>query len=859
MAAKKKTDKAAASKAKTAKKQKEVEQIEMIDGDPVEDKIIHKVLPYVWVLLAIFCAICIFSGKDIGILGDGIKNALCRLFAGASVAVPVMLVVGAFFWKSDVKNVNVIYKLIYAILILVCTSVLLHFIFGYGDQRLTASELSDKGFDLIGGGIIGGCVCTFFVSIFGRVFSIVMPAFILIVSVLFFIGLTPKKFFRLIKERYERHAAIAERKTEEDARRREKEEYMSSIGQYDDGTYAPADVDVKTEDTAAAENIDIDKSVFDKAMEEEKNTSVKSIVDDGVVIEAYKGDSTDGADGAESADGGKIDLHSIFAENGKLSGIDMKDDGNFDESGAEIDLKAKTSDEIPVKTENIESEHAEKPMNVYRFPPITLLKKPPVKKNVDVSGELEENAKKLVATLNSFNVKTQVVNISRGPTLTRYELAPEAGTRVRAIANLVDDISMNLATSGVRIEAPIPGKCAVGIEVPNKTVSTVYVRELIDSPAFKDAPSRLNAALGIDVAGTPVYIDLPKMPHLLIAGATGMGKSVCLNSIIVSILYKAMPSEVKFIFIDPKKVELGMYNGIPHLLVPVVTEPKKAAGALHWAVTEMERRFELIEDVGARDIKGYNSITKDDPEKEHLPHIVIVIDELADLMMTSPDEVEASICRLAQKARAAGMCLIIGTQRPSVDVITGLIKANIPSRIAFTVASQVDSRTIIDIQGAEKLIGRGDMLYAPVGFAKPLRVQGAFVSDDEIEQITQFLKENSGKAEYSDEIAASIEKEAEKCSISKKGKNMFDNSEDSGDEEADPMLKAAIELAVESGKISTSLIQRRLSLGYGRAAKLIDKMEAMGIVSAPEGQKPRSVLISKEQYMEMRLNRDDVE
>ena len=492
------------------------------------------------------------------------------------------------------------------------------------------------------------------------------------------------------------------------------------------------------------------------------------------------------------------------------------------------------------------------PVKEYVFPPHLLLNIETNSKNEDASEEMRSTAIKLVETLRSFKVKTRIIDVSRGPSITRYELAPEEGVRVRAIANLVDDISLNLATSGVRIEAPIPGKAAVGIEVPNKVVSTVYLRELLETQQFKTAKSRVTVALGMDVAGAPILLDIAKMPHLLIAGATGMGKSVCINSMIVSLLYRAKPDEVKLILVDPKKVELNVYNKLPHLLVPVVTDPKKAAGSLHWAVTEMDRRFELIEEVGVRDIASYNRITKDDPDKEFLPQIVIVIDELADLMMTAPKEVEDSICRLAQKARAAGMHLVIGTQRPSVDVVTGLIKANVPSRIAFTMASQVDSRTIIDVAGAEKLIGRGDMLYAPVGFSKPVRVQGSFVSESEIEKITEFIKTNSGVSSYDANVIESIEKEAMKCG---EGKNVGGEDEDGDD--SDPLFRAAVELAVEAGKISTSLLQRRLSVGYGRAAKLIDKMEQRGIVSAPEGQKPRSVLISRHEFMEMSLKNDD--
>ncbi len=524
----------------------------------------------------------------------------------------------------------------------------------------------------------------------------------------------------------------------------------------------------------------------------------------------------------------------------------------------EDDDEPEESDEITEKSSEASAKTVEslKPTasNEYRFPPAALLAYDPSPRTADMSGEIQQTAVKLVETLRSFNVKTKIINVSRGPTVTRYELQPEVGTKVRSILNLVDDIALHLATSGVRIEAPIPGKEAVGIEVPNKTQSTVYIRELIEDDGFKNAASRVTTCLGEDVGGNPVFLDVAKMPHLLIAGTTGSGKSVCINSLIISILYKAKPDEVKFILIDPKKVELNPYNGIPHLLVPVVSDPKKAAGSLHWAVTEMERRYELIEGANVRNLKGYNKSIENDPTAEKLPLIVIVIDELADLMMMAKDDVEDSIIRIAQKARAAGIHLIIGTQRPSVDVITGLIKANVPSRIAFTTMSQVDSRTIIDTAGAEKLIGRGDMLYAPIGAMKPTRVQGSFVSDDEVEAITEFIKNNYGVKDYDHSVMDSIEREAQLCG-NKKSTVLGDGDEEGND--GDPMLKPAIQLAVESGKISTSLIQRRLQLGYGRAAKLIDTMEDMGIVGPPQGQKPRDVLISKQEYMEMELRRSD--
>ncbi|MBE6687400.1 MAG: DNA translocase FtsK [Ruminococcaceae bacterium] len=535
--------------------------------------------------------------------------------------------------------------------------------------------------------------------------------------------------------------------------------------------------------------------------------------------------------------------------------IDLDDVLNEVEPISEEDIEEVLETEVTPITEELAVEE-KKPVEKrpYVFPPMTLLNLDKKPNTEDVTEELRTNATKLVETLASFKVRTKIIDISRGPTITRYELAPEEGVRVRQIANLVDDISLSLAASGIRIEAPIPGKAAVGIEVPNKVVSTVFLRELLENPTFKNAKSNITVSLGMDVAGAPIFVDIAKMPHLLIAGATGMGKSVCINSMIVSLLYKSTPEEVKLILIDPKKVEFNIYNGLPQLLIPVVSDPKKAAGALHWAVAEMERRFALIENVGVRDIYNFNMTTKDDPAYEYMPHVVIVIDELADLMMTAPDEVEDSICRLAQKARAAGMHLIIGTQRPSVDVITGLIKANIPSRIACTVASQVDSRTILDTAGAEKLIGRGDMLYAPVGAAKPMRVQGAFVSEQEVEAVTEFIRSKSGQSEYDNDVIEKIEKEAAKCGVKKGSGAVLDDDDD--DEDADPMLRSAIELAIESGKISTSLIQRKLSLGYGRAAKLIDKMEKMGIVGAPEGNKPREVLMSRAEFLEKTMNSD---
>ena len=456
-------------------------------------------------------------------------------------------------------------------------------------------------------------------------------------------------------------------------------------------------------------------------------------------------------------------------------------------------------------------------------------------------------------TLKDFGISTRVVAISRGPAVTRYELEPSAGVKISRITGLADDIALRLAATGVRIEAPIPGKAAVGIEVPNKTRGNVCLRELIDSTEFSKAKSKLTVALGKDISGGIVLADLAKMPHLLIAGTTGSGKSVCTNSMIQSVLYRASPKDVRMLLIDPKQVEFGVYNGIPHLLVPVVTDPRKAAGALGWAVTEMLNRYKIFAENNVRDLASYNEMAKKSETLQTMPLILIVIDELADLMMAAASEVEDAIIRLAQMARAAGMHLVIATQRPSVDVITGLIKANIPSRLALTVASSVDSRTILDTGGAEKLLGKGDMLFMPVGLPKPMRVQGCFVSNQEVESVVQYLK-NSEEHEYDDKVIEEIDRQA---AAAGKGGKASAGGEEIADGDGDEMLPQAIEIAIESGSVSTSMLQRRLRIGYARAGRLIDEMEQKGYIGPTEGSKPRQVLITRQQWVEIAMNNPD--
>jgi len=519
----------------------------------------------------------------------------------------------------------------------------------------------------------------------------------------------------------------------------------------------------------------------------------------------------------------ELEMQPIGDENRMSETGEFENDDNFEEIKEEI-KKAEQSVASSGTAEHV-------------FPPMELLRQPD---NRDKSGDRgyssEIRARKLIETLESFGVGARIINISEGPAVTRYELQPDYGVKVSRIVNLTDDIALNLAAVGVRIEAPIPGKAAIGIEVPNPKVTPVLLREVIESEEFQNHPSKLAFAVGKDIAGKPVVADIAAMPHLLIAGATGSGKSVCINTLITSILYKASPREVRLLMVDPKVVELSIYNGIPHLLIPVVTDPKKAAGALNWAVLEMTNRYKLFAESGVRDLKGYNHLMEREGG-EILPQIVIIIDELADLMMVAPNDVEDCICRLAQMARAAGMHLVLATQRPSVNVITGVIKANIPSRISFAVSSQVDSRTILDMAGAEKLLGKGDMLFYPVGMPKPVRVQGALITDSEVENIVSFIKSRQ-QAQYDDQIISKIDSHADESQPVLEGD--------------DELLPQVIDMIVEYEQASTSLIQRKFKIGYSRAARIMDQLEANGVIGPFEGSKPRKVLITKQQWQEMK-------
>ena len=503
--------------------------------------------------------------------------------------------------------------------------------------------------------------------------------------------------------------------------------------------------------------------------------------------------------------------------------------------------KKEAEKEIASVAAEVENNSAKKKA-VYKFPPLSLLKKGS-RSSGESDAHLRETAFKLQQTLQTFGVNVTVTNVSCGPSVTRYELQPELGVKVSKIVGLADDIKLNLAAPDIRIEAPIPGKAAVGIEVPNKENSAVMLRDLIETPEFQNSASKISFAAGKDIGGKAVVTDIAKMPHLLIAGATGSGKSVCINTLIMSILYKASPEEVKLIMIDPKVVELSVYNGIPHLMIPVVTDPKKAAGALNWGVAEMTRRYQAFAEYNVRDMKGYNEKIKALPEidgkkPEPMPQIVIIVDELADLMMVAPGDVEEAICRLAQLARAAGIHLVLATQRPSVNVITGLIKANMPSRIAFSVSSGVDSRTIIDMNGAEKLLGKGDMLFYPSGYQKPARVQGAFVSDKEVQSVVDYLKNANGDADYNEEIVNHV-------NTSNVSSALFASNEEN---DRDSYFAEAGHLIIDKEKASIGMLQRAFKIGFNRAARIMDQLCEAGVVGGEEGTKPRKVLMSKEEF-----------
>ena len=677
-----------------------------------------------------------------------------------------------------------------------------------------------------GGGAIGAVGGVVLAKLLGNVGAVIFCIGIAVILLVFAFGINLSDMINLFMDRLEEKREERFERKEELAKEREKEEEKETPSQRRKR--------LREERKAKMELAKLEKQEKQDPMDNQIKIN-------------FGGRIVDGADekaGLKKYDHSNDDLEPLTKESKRAKKIqeEMQPDVIDSNLFKEVEEQKEDKKKAVLQLEHsvvVEDEH-------YEYPPIELLSKPGKKTLKGGAKALTDTATRLQKTLYSFGVSAKVENVSVGPAITRYELKPAEGVRVSKIANLADDIALNLAAETIRIEAPIPGKQAVGIEVPNKEKEVVHLREILDSKEFKENKSKLTIGLGKDVAGNVQLADIAKMPHVLIAGSTGSGKSVCINTIIASIIYNAKPSEVKFVMVDPKVVELSVYNGIPHLLIPVVTDPKKAAGALAWAVQEMDDRYNKFASKGVRDLKGYNKAIEKENEFAKLPQIVIIIDELADLMMVAKNDVEDAICRLAQKARAAGMHLVIATQRPSVDVITGLIKANVPSRIAFAVSSQVDSRTILDTVGAEKLLGKGDMLFFPTGAPKPSRIQGAFVSDDEVEKIVSFIKSN-GTATYSEDILESIENN------NKTDKEIAETDDD----DTDPFLMDAIQTVVETGQASTSFIQRKFKVGYARAGRIIDQMEERGVISGYQGSKPREVLMSLEKLNELKMGKTE--
>lgn len=782
-----------------------------------------------------------------------IHNLFRGLFGLSVFLVPVILIYTAILISMERSQQTVAGRAMWGIGLTLLGSSVVQIMFAGAARGNTFIEkckyLYEAGSNLEGGGLLSALIAWPLIKFFGNVGAKIIICVLLFIFIMLLSNLTLFQFFGLFYKPFVRMYHSLQRIREENHILDSYEEW-----EYDEEQEAISlansggnEQDVVPEDDSfdfdvpVSEDEELSVPDFDPPEIEGNTGSAIDIPIDGVLPQIQSTAKTaEKAQPEQNKPDKKADVNELDAlvEQAVVGGDKEKAPETFAEKAA------KAEENAPQKTD-IRPAAAKK----YLLPPIDLLNKGTVKANDPATAtELKEKADTLIGTLKSFGVTARIVAIQRGPRVTRYEIQPAAGVKVSKITNLSDDIALNLAAAGVRIEAPIPGKAAIGIEIPNTNQDVVSLREIIESKEFQTAKSKLAFAVGKDIAGNIIIGDVAKMPHMIIAGTTGSGKSVCTNSIIMSILYRANPEEVKLILIDPKMVEFTTYNGIPHLLIPVVTDPRQAAGALNWGVQEMLRRYKLFADNNVRDLGGYNEMAAA-KNIEKLPQIVIAIDEFSDLMMAASKEVEDAVCRLAQMARAAGMHLIIATQRPTTDVITGLIKANIPSRIALTVQSQVDSRTILDTQGAEKLLGYGDMLYYPNGMQKPLRVQGCFCSTKEVESIVGFIK-NESDSEYNSEIIEAVEQSMP----AEKGDRTSDSAEPVGDGD-DILIEKAIDIVVEMGQASTSSLQRKLKLGYARAARIIDELENMGVVGPYEGAKPRKVLMSKQQWSERRMRK----
>ena len=813
-----------------------------------------------WVIVAIALLLFVSNLGFGGIVGQAVSGVLFGVFGLIAYVLPILILVVSFFAVSNKGNFHASVKIAAGVVFVAFFCLFLSLAGSGREYYEPMKAYTYSATERAGGGIVGGALAYVMVKAFGVIGSYIIDFIVLIICLVLITERSAlkgmqkggQKVYESAKESNERYKEYREYKNEE-RRKRRMDHKVSGVS-----------IDTKISDQKES-----GVGTSDEIGELHANPNV-DLPDISQESKVRLSSGKDTLFEPPKASVQPLISGEITASEPVISGDYMHENPVAEPESADPKPGKQTSEEVPTVAEHtkrkarpseeeIQKEIADvvqemapaaaQPEKKYVFPPVDLLKAGSGKKSANTESQLRETANKLQQTLKTFGVNVTVTNISCGPAVTRYEIQPEMGVKVSKIVGLADDIKLNLAAADIRIEAPIPGKAAVGIEVPNKENVMVAFRDLIESKEFKESKSKISFAVGKDIAGKTKVTDIAKMPHLLIAGATGSGKSVCINTIIMSILYKADPSEVKLLMIDPKVVELSVYNGIPHLMIPVVTDPKKASGALHWAVAEMTDRYEKFAQANVREINGYNAkvdsieVPEGQERPQKMPQIVIIVDELADLMMVASNDVEEAICRLAQLARAAGIHLVIATQRPSVNVITGLIKANMPSRIAFAVTSGVDSRTILDMNGAEKLLGKGDMLFNPQGAPKPIRVQGAFVSDEEVSEVVEYIKEHNGDAQYNDSVQQKME------SLQSSGSNSVSISDsDAADDGRDAYFVDAARIIVDKEKASIGMLQRYLKVGFNRAARIMDQLEEAGIVGPEEGTKPRTVLMNKEQF-----------
>lgn len=809
-----------------------------------------------WVIVAVSLLLFVSNLGFGGVVGQAVSGVLFGIFGLIAYVLPILILVASFFTASNRGNLHASIKLVAGIVFVAFFCLFLSLAGSPDKYYEPFKAYTYSAAERAGGGIIGGALACVMVKAFGVIGAYIIDFIVLIICLVLITEKSAlkgmqkggQKVYESAKESNERYKEYREYKNEERRKRRmdHKVSGVSTDTKIDDNPEhdtMPSDEigELYANDQAALPDVCQESKVRlssgENSLYEPEKASVQPILSGEIAA-------------PEPVISGEFMPEAQAPSVSEPISVQPAAQTPVTEPAKKRNRS--TDEEIQKEIDSVVQEMAPaaaQPDKKYVFPPIDLLKSASGKKSANTDSQLRETANKLQQTLKTFGVNVTVTNISCGPAVTRYEIQPEMGVKVSKIVGLADDIKLNLAAADIRIEAPIPGKAAVGIEVPNKENVMVAFRELIESKEFQESKSKISFAVGKDISGKTKVTDIAKMPHLLIAGATGSGKSVCINTIIMSILYKADPSEVKLLMIDPKVVELSVYNGIPHLMIPVVTDPKKASGALHWAVTEMTDRYEKFAQANVREINGYNAkvdsieVPEATERPQKMPQIVIIVDELADLMMVASNDVEEAICRLAQLARAAGIHLVIATQRPSVNVITGLIKANMPSRIAFAVTSGVDSRTILDMNGAEKLLGKGDMLFDPQGAPKPIRVQGAFVSDEEVSDVVEYIKEHNGDAQYNDSVQQKMD------SLQSSGGNSVSISDsDVSDDGKDAYFNDAAKIIVDKEKASIGMLQRYLKVGFNRAARIMDQLEEAGIVGPEEGTKPRTVLMNKEQF-----------